>query len=115
MLNERAIAVMERMSDKLTGRDFQTELRAGADYDSIPVQVPTPAPCCLTAFHAAFHSCRVYMQVFGPQRCTCDGSRVRARRCGISFAWEAQVPIESSSVKGLIWCSPLQTICRWSG
>lgn len=38
VLNERAIAVMGRMSDKLTGRDFPTELRNGADHDSIPVQ-----------------------------------------------------------------------------
>jgi hypothetical protein len=40
VLNERAIAVMSRMSDKLTGRDFPAELRNGADHDSIPVQVP---------------------------------------------------------------------------
>lgn len=39
MLNERAVAVMSRMSDKLTGRDFPAELRNGADFDSIPVQV----------------------------------------------------------------------------
>lgn len=30
---------MSRMSDKLTGRDFPAELRNGADFDSIPVQV----------------------------------------------------------------------------
>ena len=42
VLNERAIAVMSRMSDKLTGRDFPVELRNGADHDTIPVQVP---PC----------------------------------------------------------------------
>jgi hypothetical protein len=41
VLNERAIAVMSRMSDKLTGRDFPVELRNGADHDSIPVQVPS--------------------------------------------------------------------------
>ena len=40
VLNERAIAVMSRMSDKLTGRDFPVELRNGADHDTIPVQVP---------------------------------------------------------------------------
>ena len=41
VLNERAIAVMSRMSDKLTGRDFPVELRNGADHDTIPVQVPS--------------------------------------------------------------------------
>ncbi len=38
-LNERAVAVMSRMSDKLTGRDFPAELRNGHDSDSINVQV----------------------------------------------------------------------------
>lgn len=46
-LNERAVAVMSRMSDKLTGRDFPADLRNGHDSDSINVQViicPIPSP-----------------------------------------------------------------------
>lgn len=42
-LNERAVAVMSRMSDKLTGRDFPAELRNGHDSDSINVQVLHPS------------------------------------------------------------------------
>lgn len=59
VLNERAIAVMSRMSDKLTGRDFPTELRNGADHDSIPVQVQCNendgvfAACCMLIWHVA--------------------------------------------------------------
>ena len=39
MLNERAIAVMSRMSDKVMGCDFTVELGNGKDHDIIPVQV----------------------------------------------------------------------------
>eukprot|EP00887_Chlorella_sp_A99_P006163 scaffold3.g6163.t1 len=40
VLNERAVAVMKRMSDKLTGRDFSGDgLPGPADADSVPQQV----------------------------------------------------------------------------
>lgn len=40
VLNERAVAVMKRMSDKLTGRDFlQDGLPGSLDSDSIQSQV----------------------------------------------------------------------------
>jgi FKBP12-rapamycin complex-associated protein len=40
VLNERAVAVMKRMSDKLTGRDFLGDGLAGAgESDSISSQV----------------------------------------------------------------------------
>jgi FKBP12-rapamycin complex-associated protein len=40
VLNERAVAVMKRMSDKLTGRDFNLEgMPASADSDSVQSQV----------------------------------------------------------------------------
>ena len=40
VLNERAVAVMKRMSDKLTGRDFTGDsLPSGMDSDSVAVQV----------------------------------------------------------------------------
>ena len=39
VLNERAVAVMQRMSDKLTGRDFAQEGSPATESDSGPVQV----------------------------------------------------------------------------
>ena len=40
VLNERAVAVMKRMSDKLTGRDFAGDgLPGAADSDTVPQQV----------------------------------------------------------------------------
>lgn len=39
VLNERAVGVMKRMADKLTGRDFPLDLRNGYDADSINIQV----------------------------------------------------------------------------
>ena len=39
MLNERAVAVMQRMIDKLSGRDFAHEAGAAGDVDSVAVQV----------------------------------------------------------------------------
>ena len=39
VLNERAVAVMQRMSDKLTGRDFAHEGSPATESDSGPVQV----------------------------------------------------------------------------
>ena len=46
VLNERAVAVMKRMSDKLGGRDF--------------LQVkPTPLPMCVIAVYAIVYASRV--------------------------------------------------------
>ncbi len=48
MLNERAVAVMKRMSDKLTGRDFCAAEQLGSadsSSDSIQSQVSNPVIC----------------------------------------------------------------------
>ena len=39
VLNERAVAVMKRMSDKLTGRDFLQEVRQSIELIHLPLKL----------------------------------------------------------------------------